>query len=185
MATISSGTSLTSSYYLNSFYKNNRSVIKNSGRSAFSKIELSYEDSRALNRAAKALMKFSYSEDDNSKNIAGTASAFAKTYNNAIKSAHDSGTDSSKRYAKQLKKLTSKYKDELDDIGITIESDGSLKVDEDFLNERKTDELKKVFGKDSGFTKSLQQIAKHMNNSTYSDIYTQMTGSGLKINISL
>lgn len=185
MATISSGNSLSSNYYLNSFYKNNRTVTKTSGRRDFSNVELSYEDTRALHRAAKALQKFKYDDVDNKSNITGSISAFAKTYNNTIESATKTNSATSKRYAKQLKKIASKYADELEDIGLKLNSNGSFEVNEEFLKNRSVDELKKVFGKDSKLTKELEKVSKRFNSETYSDIYSQMTGSGLKVDITL
>ena len=185
MATISSGTDLSSTFYLRNFYTNNKNLVKSSNRKNYLDIELSYEDSRALSRAAKALSKFSYSESDNSKSITNSVLAFTKTFNYTLESTKDTTDSSSKRYVKQLKKLTSKYKDELEDLGITINGDGSLKVNEDFLKNRDSDELGKLFNKNSDFSKQLKQLSKKLSNSTYSDIYSQMTGSGLQVNITL
>ena len=70
-------------------------------------------------------------------------------------------------------------------MGITINGDGSLKVNEDFLKNRDSDELGKLFNKNSDFSKQLKQLSKKLSNSTYSDIYSQMTGSGLQVNITL
>ena len=52
MAKVSSGLSLSSNYFMRNFYANNRNVIKTSGRNDYTKIELSFEDSRALTRAS-------------------------------------------------------------------------------------------------------------------------------------
>lgn len=54
---VSSGVSLSTNYFLRNFYTNNQKAAKTSGRSGYSNVELSYEDSRALNRAAKRLSK--------------------------------------------------------------------------------------------------------------------------------
>ena len=54
--------------------------------------------------------------------------ALVDTYNNSIDSASNSSSSSMKRYAKQLKKLAGKYSDELENIGITINNDGTLKA---------------------------------------------------------
>ena len=59
--------------------------------------------------------------------------ALVDTYNNSIDSASNSSSTSMKRYAKQLKKLASKYTDELEDIGITINKDGTLKANEELV----------------------------------------------------
>ena len=46
---VSSGVSLSTNYFLRNFYTNNQKAAKTSGRSGYSNVELSYEDSRALN----------------------------------------------------------------------------------------------------------------------------------------
>ena len=56
MAKVSSGLSLSTNYFMRNYYANNRDVIKNSGRNDYTKIELSFEDSRALTRASKRLL---------------------------------------------------------------------------------------------------------------------------------
>ena len=48
MAKVSSGLSLSTNYFMRNYYANNRDVIKTSGRNDYTKIELSFEDSRAL-----------------------------------------------------------------------------------------------------------------------------------------
>ena len=64
MAKISSGLTLSTDYFMRNFYKSNRTVSKKNGRSNFSKIELSYEDSRALSRAAKRMLNTDFDTDE-------------------------------------------------------------------------------------------------------------------------
>ena len=58
------GTSLSLSYYMRSFYKSNPTTYKTSVRKDYTDSELSYEDTRALKRAAKKLMSYDISDDD-------------------------------------------------------------------------------------------------------------------------
>ena len=101
---VSSGTSLTSTYFMRNFYSNNRSLIKSSSRNECSNSQLSYEDSLALHRAAKKLKTYDFSSE-NTGNLYGTVKAFADTYNNTYKSASKSSSNSMNRYSKQLKQL--------------------------------------------------------------------------------
>ncbi len=64
---VSSGVSLSTNYFLRNFYTNNQKAAKTSGRSGYSNVELSYEDSRALNRAAKRLSKSDFGSDTDEK----------------------------------------------------------------------------------------------------------------------
>ena len=89
------------------------------------------------------------------------------------------------RYAKQLKKLSSKYSDELKDIGITIGSDGKMEVNDNLIKAAGNEKIKKVFGKDVGYTKSIRSITSRMNTAAYNELYSSVTGNGTKINISL
>ena len=186
MAATSTGITLSSDFYLSGFYKANRNVRKASGRTELTSTELSYEDSRALSRAVKKLASFDLSEEDNLDNLKNSISAFADTYNNAISSSSKNDASEINKYAKQLKKLATRYSDELEDIGISIKSDGSMKVNSSLLSSSKIDKIKQVFSKEnSGFLKETQQIARRLNSNAYDSVYTQMTGNGGRINIIL
>jgi ABC-type transporter Mla subunit MlaD len=187
MSTIATtGVTLSSDFYLSSYYKDNRSARKSSGRSGLTSTELSYEDARALRRAVKQLSSFEYSDDENVDNIKNSISAFASAYNNALSSTGKDSASDINRYAKQLKKLASKYSDELEDIGITIEKDGSMTVNTNLLSAADTDSLKKVFSKDNtDLLQTTQQIARRLYSNSYNELYTQLTGNGGQLNITL
>jgi len=185
MATVSSGLTLTSDFYLRNFYVNNRDATKITKRENYTKKELSYEDSRALSRAAKRLSSYYYSEDENEENIKNTIKAFAETYNNTLDSLTEIDDTELERYSKQLKALSNKFEDELNDVGITVEKDGKLSVNENLLKSADMDKIKEVFSKDSDFTKKTSQIAKRLNRNSYEAIYAELTGTGYQINITL
>lgn len=119
MAAVSSGVSLSTNYFLNNFYENNRSVSKSSGRSDYTKLELSYEDSRALTRAAKRLLKNDYGSDTDEKDTAisdttrSALTAFVDTYNNTVDSSKTSTDHDTKYQLKKMKAYLHKYSDEL------------------------------------------------------------------------
>ena len=61
-----------------------------------------------------------------------------------------------------------------------------MSYSENLLKNAKLDKIKEVFGKESGLTKSLGNIAKRMHSTSYDDVMTQTLGGiGTKINISL
>ena len=184
MAKESSGIALTSDFFMKNFYKYNRTAFKTSTRKDYSKTELSYEDSRALKRAAQKLLSFDYEEDENSENMVNTIKAFAETYNNAISSTNSKDADTY-RQNRQLKALSKKYANELKDIGITIKEDGSFEVSENILKASSLKEVKKVFSKDSDYINKLKTITRRMHNTSYEEVYAQMTGAGGKLNIVL
>lgn len=178
---VSSGTSLTSTYFMRNFYSNNRSLIKSSSRNECSNSQLSYEDSLALHRAAKKLKTYDFSSE-NTGNLYGTVKAFADTYNNTYKSASKSSSNSMNRYSKQLKQLVKKYSEQFSDVGITMNNDGTLKVNENLLKNADYDDLENAFGKDAGFTSSLYSISRRMSNTSYDDYFTSLS-KGQNINV--
>lgn len=191
MAKVSSGLSLSTNYFMRNYYANNRDVIKNSGRNDYTKIELSFEDSRALTRASKRLLNNDYGSetDEKDNDISDTTrssiEAFVTTYNNAIDSSKTTDSHDTKRYLKQLKSLTSKYSSELSEIGITVERSGKLTVNEDLLKTANNSKVRKIFSPDQEYSKKAYSICAKFNNAVRDDIVSQINGKGLHINIAL
>lgn len=191
MAAVSSGVSLSTKYFLNNFYENNRSVSKSSGRSDYTKLELSYEDSRALTRAAKRLLKNDYGSDTDEKDTAisdttrSALTAFVDTYNNTVDSSKTSTDHDTKYQLKKMKAYLHKYSDELEHIGISMESDGKLKINEDLLKTAKNSKVRKIFSSDQEFSKKFLNLSKKAHSAVESDIYSQINGKGLHVNIAL
>ncbi|MDD7714003.1 MAG: hypothetical protein PUJ27_08900 [Lachnobacterium sp.] len=191
MVAVSSGVSLSTNYFLNNFYENNRSVSKSSGRSDYTKLELSYEDSRALTRAAKRLLKNDYGSDTDEKDTAisdttrSALTAFVDTYNNTVDSSKTSTDHDTKYQLKKMKAYLHKYSDELEHIGISMESDGKLKINEDLLKTAKNSKVRKIFSSDQEFSKKFLNLSKKAHSAVESDIYSQINGKGLHVNIAL
>lgn len=186
MAKVSSGVTLTADFYLNNFYQANRSARKASGRKELTSNELSYEDARALKRAAKKLGSYDYSDKNDLGNIVSAVKAFADTYNNTLSSTRENDDKTLSKYSKQLKSLANKYSDELKSIGITIEKNGSLSVHEDILKGKDLDTLKKALTTDdSNFIKTTNTLARKLKNNSYDALYHEMTGNGGRVNITL
>lgn len=157
------GVSLSSTYYMRNFYVSNRNVISSSQRKDYSKNELSYEDSTALHRAIRQLGSFSYSEED-SDNVRNNVKAFVDTYNNLLSSTSDTTDDETEHTANQLKSLTKKYSDELDKLGITVNSDGTMTRRDSLIETADFSKFKSLFSSDSeymkkasGYTRRLQK----------------------------
>jgi hypothetical protein len=176
---------------MRNFYKNNRDAIKSSGRSSLGTAELSYEDSRALSRAAKRLLRNDYGSDsdtedsDISDTTKASIEAFVTTYNNAIDSGKNSSDHDTLHYVKQLKSLTKEYSDDLEAIGISIGNDGKLSIDDSLLSITDNSKARSLFSPDQEYSKKVLSVARKMNNSVQNDIFAQVNGKGLHINISL
>lgn len=124
-AYIGSGTTLSSKYYLRSFYRSNREAGTSSKRREFSGNQLALADGRALRQAVRRLTSSDFS-DDQDANTRNSVLAYIQTYNNMLSSAGSSSDRTLERSAKQLKNITSEYSSELDKIGITVNDDGTL-----------------------------------------------------------
>lgn len=180
----STAVSLTSDFFMKNFYRYNRTVIKASARENYTKAELTYEDSRALKRAAAKLSSFDYSSEENGDNIANTIKAFTETYNYTMDSTSSVNSESYRQH-RQLKALTDKYGDALEDIGITIEDDGKLSLNEDLLKKSTFKELHEIFSDDSDYVQNIRKIARRINSTSYDEVYAQMTGCGGRLSITL
>lgn len=175
MAAVSgTGTSLTSTFYLRDFYVSNRNASSSSKRKDFSKNTLSHADAEALFRAVKKLRTFNY-EDDSSDgaNIYSSIRAYIETYNNALDSSKNSSDVSLERYSNYLKSLSDKYSDKLEDIGITIEKDGSLTANENLLKNADLSNVKKLFSKDSEYLNQTSRYAKRMITKAENAIFSE------------
>jgi hypothetical protein len=175
-------------------------VIKSSNRKTFSNVELNFEDSRALSRAAKRLQHNDYTsvnsdyssydddyeeKEDLSDTTKATIEAFVDTYNNAIESGKNSDDHDTERYVKQLKSLTKKYADELEEVGISIENDGTLTIDDELLSLADNEKLENLFSSNQEYPRRVISLASKMNTAAQNDIYSQINTKGLHINISI
>lgn len=188
---VSSGISLSTNYFLRNFYTNNQNVMKSSGRTNYSNVELSYEDSRALNRAAKRLSKSDYGsdtdekDDDLSETSRAAIEAFVDTYNNTITSGKSSSDYETKRYVKQLNTLSKKHADELSDLGITINSDGTLDLNKDLLKTANNSKARKVLSSDQEYPQKLVKLSRRMNSAVQDNIFSLISTQNMHIDISL
>jgi hypothetical protein len=147
---VGSGTTLSSSYYLRNFYNRNTGASSSATRSEYSNNELSLADGIALRKAIKRLGSFTYS-DEQDTNIRNSVSAFVSTYNNLLSSITDSDDSSLKKIMKQMNSLTSEYSDDLDDIGITVKSDGSLEIRSSLLSTASLSKFESLFSSSSDY----------------------------------
>ena len=105
-AYIGSGTTLSSKYYLRSFYRSNREAGTSSKRREFSGNQLALADGRALRQAVRRLTSSDFS-DDQDANTRNSVLAYIQTYNNMLSSAGSSSDRTLERSAKQLKNIRS------------------------------------------------------------------------------
>lgn len=158
-AYIGSGTTLSSKYYLRSFYRSNREAGTSSKRREFSGNQLALADGRALRQAVRRLTSSDFS-DDQDANTRNSVLAYIQTYNNMLSSAGSSSDRTLERSAKQLKNITSEYSSELDKIGITINDDGTLTSRTTLFESADLSKFKELFSADAAYMQRTSTYAK-------------------------
>ena len=165
-AYIGSGTTLSSKYYLRSFYRSNREAGTSSKRREFSGNQLALADGRALRQAVRRLTSsdFSDSRHGNDRcrdaNTRNSVLAYIQTYNNMLSSAGSSSDRTLERSAKQLKNITSEYSSELDKIGITVNDDGTLTSRTTLFESADLSKFKELFSADAAYMQRTSTYAK-------------------------
>lgn len=155
------GTTLSSNYYLRNFYISNRDARTSSKRSGMDNSALSAADSKALRRALKQLGNFEYT-DEKEDAIRNTAKAFVEVYNNTISSSSASTDTSLEHSMKQLKTLAKDYTSDLDKIGITVNSDGTLKCRDALFSSADISKFEKLFSTGTDFMQRASSCAKRI-----------------------
>lgn len=155
------GESLSSSYYMRRFYTGNTDARTQASRKQYSNSMLSLADAHALRRAVKGLGSFTY-DDDHSTNIRNSVSAFIDTYNNLLSSSGSSDDRRMQQTYKSIKKLSAEYEKELDKIGITVKSDGTLEKRTDLFANADISKFEKLFSKDSDYMQRISSYAKRV-----------------------
>lgn len=158
---LGTGTTLSSNYYLRSFYQSNQNARTASKRHEMSSTKLSLADSHALQKALKKLGSSKFDEDHDT-NIRNSISAYIETYNNMLSSASGSSDRTLERSAKQLKNITNEYAKELDKLGITVNDDGTLTGRETLLSSADLSKFEKLFSGDSEYMQRTTAYAKRL-----------------------
>ena len=60
-----------------------------------------------------------------------------------------------------------------------------MSVSENILKSASFEDAKKLFSEESNYIKTVRNIAKRMNATSYEEVYALMTGNGGKLNIVL
>lgn len=131
-----------------------------------------------------------YTED-----VADEVLNFVSLYNSMMKSLNRTGDTTEKAYANELSSYAKKYEDALKTAGITIQRDGSLKVNEKTLEKASISELKKVFHGKGSFadltaTASIKiesfgtANVNYLNSSTYSSLLKGFNSKGTSFDTS-
>ena len=177
------GVSLTISFYKRNFYSDNRNAATSAKRTSYSSTELANADASAIRRAVKKLRSFTFDED-NKTNIRNSVSAYVDTINNLMTSGKKTGDKQAERYLNSLSSLNSKYSDELDDIGITVNPDGTLTTRSTMFSSASISRVESLFSKDSDYMQKVDSYAKRLQKRTTLLRDTEIRQKNLKENAS-
>ena len=161
------GFNITSNSFLRSLYNDDRSFAKKSVRSSADKDSLLKADTKALRRGINNMSKYDYGDDTKDTSLEKTQFynnivAFTDTYNNTLVSAHDQGDYESKSVYRQMKKLATKYADDLKEVGVKFDDNGYMSIKESSVNNIDISNYKEKFGNDSEFMKELSKLNKKL-----------------------
>ncbi len=156
---------LSSSFYLGKYYSPNRDAKSSSKRADMSNDLLVSYDGKALKKFAKDITKLSYNgeQSNSADNLKSKINAFVSIYNNYTASAKKSSSEEVVARASKLHSLTKKQAEALSDIGITINSDNTLKISEDLLDSVDEDDLKSLFSNSSSFMKQFKKLTSKLD----------------------
>lgn len=98
----------------------------------------------------------------NSSQISVTISSFTSSYNSMVSSMNSLGGTVYSYYASSITATFTGSKEQLEEIGITMNEDGTLQLDSDKLGTAVTDKVKSVFGSDSEYMSNLLDTIKDM-----------------------
>ncbi|MBR1571386.1 MAG: hypothetical protein IJ655_01450 [Lachnospiraceae bacterium] len=155
--------SVANTYNLRMNYGTYHAYTTSKGREQEASVsKLNYADSIALRRAVKRLANFDFEEVESS-DIESRVRAFVDTYNYTTESMGKSDDKNIYKIGKEMKALAKEYSSDLENVGITFDSNGYMKMSSTAAKTIKPAKMEKMFGSDSEFMKKLDKIAKRLS----------------------
>ena len=153
---------------MNRAYSGNLCYKDQNYRACSSNHEVMSADRKAMVRALDRLEKLDFdSEDENdTKSIYHAVTSYLDIYNNAVSSAMGSDSSDIRRTGKNMKALMNEYGSALEEIGIQVKSDGTVKIDKNDLKKATTRQVSKVFGNEdylSGMGRLMKKLRNQVN----------------------
>lgn len=157
--------SLAVSGYIRQFYKGNLFGATANGRHGQPSHSLLSADIKAIRRAVRELGDYGYGDkESDGEELVDKVQAFVSTYNNYMDSAKGMEDGNVDRYLSKLKKLTKENAQELSDIGITVQGNGKLQVNERELQSTGRYQVSKLFSADAEYGKQVEKQMKQTYN---------------------
>lgn len=177
--------------------KNNNSLLSslqnNTAQKANAAKKSSYEKLddavNALEDAAEALASgkedslfAKAKESGNTADVVKAVKALIEKYNETTKQLDQNTSNINMYYSQMLKSLASKNGEELSKLGISVQKDGSIAVDEEKLKDAKIEDLETMFGEKSEFVEKLQFLASHISDNVAAELESLGTQYGQDAN---
>lgn len=154
---------ITVAAYMRQFYRGNLFGTTDTLRHGYYAGKLATADIKAIKRGLKDLRDYDYEEGEGGELI-NKVQAFAKTYNNLVEASGNVEDYDFSRTVSKLKKMSRQQRDKLADIGITIQSNGKMKIDKETLQNSSRNMVSKVFSGDAEFSVGLEKQVKKILN---------------------
>ena len=160
MSMMISATSVLRRAYAGNVYFKDENYRKNS-----SNHEVVSADRKAMVRALEQLgdLDFDSTDEDDTKSIYNTVTSYLDIYNNAVTSANASNSSDIRRTGKDMKALMKEYGSSLENIGIQIKSDGTVKINKSELQKATTSQVSRIFG-DNDYLSGMNKLMKKLRN---------------------
>lgn len=150
--------------------KDSVSKVENSSAKELKEVQT---EANELRDSAAALMQKggkSVFKDEDMKKVYSAVSDFVEDFNSVVKKGEDSGSKALIRGAEGLMKLAGDYEDELNKMGITIDTkDNKLSIDKDTFMKADVDKVKELFNGQNSFAYLTSLRAVSMGNTAYSE----------------
>ena len=146
-------------------YSGNRLFKDENYRKNSSNHEVVSADRKAMVRALEQLgdLDFDSTDEDDTKSIYNTVTSYLDIYNNAVTSANASNSSDIRRTGKDMKALMKEYGSSLENIGIQIKSDGTVKINKSELQKATTSQVSRIFG-DNDYLSGMNKLMKKLRN---------------------
>lgn len=110
------------------------------------------------------------------------AEKFVKSYNDLYSSTRASGNTTVSNKSQFIANMTNAYSKKLENVGISIGSDGKLSIDKDTFNSATDEELDKVFGKKESYASFMSTqanaVSAYSQTAAYKEATKTYTSSG-------
>ncbi len=140
-------------------------------------LKTTQNSAKDLAKSASALQKSSSYTEDNREELLKSLKSFVEDYNSLIESTDDLNDTSSLRNVLWLTQQTSANENLLNEIGISINSDNTLEIDEDTFNNANLSTMKSLFTGSSSYASQVVTKAAAVYSAASSALNSTGTGS--------